>query len=119
MERSNYLDQYGQLIAKWLNWQEYHVKSEEALEKASFLMTGSAGVWYNNLVVTENPKGRKYPSFLCFLFTSTIMRGWRANHLVTQSFHFAVLCGGIVFLLLKTARKAILNIDTSQPDQGS
>ena len=29
-------DQYGQLIIKWLKWQEYDIKSEDALERASF-----------------------------------------------------------------------------------
>ena len=37
-------DQYGQLIIKWLKWQEYDIQSEDALERASVLMTGSAGV---------------------------------------------------------------------------
>ena len=37
-------DQYVQLIIKWLKWQEYDIQSEDALERASFLMTGSAGV---------------------------------------------------------------------------
>ena len=29
-------DQYRRLIIKWLKWQEYHIKSEHALERASF-----------------------------------------------------------------------------------
>ena len=33
-------DQYGQLIIKWLKWQEYDIKSEDALARASFLMSG-------------------------------------------------------------------------------
>ena len=37
-------DQYGQLIIKWLKWQKNDIKNEDALERPSFLMTGSAGV---------------------------------------------------------------------------
>ena len=60
-------NQYEQLIIKWLKWQEYDIKSEDALERASSLMTGSAGVWYNNFVDTTRRKNRNIHSFLCFL----------------------------------------------------
>ena len=60
-------DQYGQLIVKWLKWQEYDIKSEDALERASFLMTGSARVWYNNIVDPSRRKDRNIHAFLCFL----------------------------------------------------
>ena len=61
------LDQYRQLIIKWLKWQEYDIKSEDALERASFLMTGSTGVWYNNFVYTTRRKNRNIHGFLCLL----------------------------------------------------
>ena len=60
-------DQYGQLIITWLKLEEYDIKSEDALERASLLMPGSAGVWYNNLVDTTRWKNRHIHDFLCFL----------------------------------------------------
>ena len=60
-------DQYGQLINKWLKWQEYHIQSEDALETAGLLMTGSAVGWLNNFVNTTRRKNRNIHSFLCFL----------------------------------------------------
>ena len=51
-------NQYGQLIIKWLKWQEYDIKSEDPLDRASFLMTGSPGVWYHNFVDTSRSKNR-------------------------------------------------------------
>ena len=60
-------DQYGQLIIKWRKWQEYDIKSEDAVERASFLMTGSAGMWYNNFVDTTTRKNRHIHGSLCFL----------------------------------------------------
>ena len=56
-------DHYGQLIIEWLKWQEYDIKSEDALERASFVMTGSAGVWCNYFVDTTRRKNRKSHGF--------------------------------------------------------
>ena len=50
-----------------LKWPEYDIKSEDALERASFLMTGSAGVWYNDFVNTTRRKNRNMHGFLYFL----------------------------------------------------
>ena len=52
---------------KWLKWQEYDIQSEDALERASFLMTGYAGVWYNTIVDATGRKNRNIHSFLCFM----------------------------------------------------
>ena len=60
-------DQHRQLFIKWLKWPEYDIKSEDALERASFLMTGSAGLWYNNFVETTRRKDRNIHGSLCFL----------------------------------------------------
>ena len=65
-------DQCGQLIIKWLKWQKYDIKSEDALERASFLMTGSTGVWYNNVVETIRRKNRNIHGFLSFLRSKLI-----------------------------------------------
>ena len=66
------VDLYEQLIIKWLKWQEYDIKSEDALKRASFLMTRSAGVWYNNFVDTTRRKNRNIHCFLCFLRSKLI-----------------------------------------------
>ena len=59
-------------MIKWLKWQEYDIKSEDALERASFLMTGSGGVWYHNFVDTTRRKNRNIHGFLCFLRSELI-----------------------------------------------
>ena len=50
-----------------MKWQEYDIKSEDAVERASFLMTGSAEVWYNDFVDSTKRKNRNIHGFLCFL----------------------------------------------------
>ena len=60
-------DSYVQLIIKWLKWQEYDIPSEDALERASFSMTGYAGVWYNTVVGATGRKNRNIHSFFCFM----------------------------------------------------
>ena len=43
------------------------MKSEDPLERASFLMTGSAGVWYHNVVDAIRRKNRNIHGLVCFL----------------------------------------------------
>ena len=63
-----------QLIIKWLKWQEYDIKSEDDLDRASFLITGSAAVWYNNFVDTIRRKKRNIHSYSCFLLSKLILK---------------------------------------------
>ena len=85
-------DQYMQLIIKWLKWQEYDIKSEDALERASFLITGSAAVWYKNFMDTTRRKMRNIHSYSCFLRSKLIVK-MRQDVLGTQylGYHHAQL----------------------------
>ena len=60
-------DQWGQRIITWLQWQEYDILSQEALERASFLLTDNAGIWYDEYQRETKPKHRNTHSFLCLL----------------------------------------------------
>ena len=65
-------DPYGQLMIKWLKWQQYDIKPEDALKRASFLMTGSAAVWYNKFGDTTRRKNTNIHGFVCFLRSKLI-----------------------------------------------
>ena len=58
-------DEWGQRVVKWLLWQEYDIQGEEALDRASFLLTDSAGIWYNMYERETEPEDRNIHSFLC------------------------------------------------------
>ena len=61
------LDQWGERVVKWLLWQEYDIQGEEALERASCLLTDSAGIWYDMYERETEPEDRNIHSFLCLL----------------------------------------------------
>ena len=61
--------QCGQRVVEWLLWPEYHIQGEEALERASFLLTDSAGIWYDMYERETEPEDRNIYSFLCLLRT--------------------------------------------------
>ena len=67
-------DQWGQRIIKWLHWQEYDIRSEEALYRASFLLTDNAGIWYDEYQRERKPKNRNTYSFLCLLRNKLIIK---------------------------------------------
>ena len=50
----------------------YDINSEDALERASFLMTGAAGVSYNHFVDITRRKNRNIHGFLCCLRSKLI-----------------------------------------------
>ena len=60
-------DQWEQRIIKWLQWQEYDILSEEALDRASFLLIDNAEIWYDEYQREPQPKNRNTYSFLCLL----------------------------------------------------
>ena len=45
--------------------QEYYIQGEEDLERASFLLTDSAGIWYDMYQRQTEPDERNIHSFLC------------------------------------------------------
>ena len=58
----------------WLQWQEYDILSEEALERASVLLTDNAGIWHDEYQRETKAKKCHTQSFLCLLRNTLILK---------------------------------------------